>query len=39
MMRAAYKDVLEFLAGSALAWGVIASIYFLGFGLSAYVSN
>lgn len=38
-MRAGYKDVLEFLVGSALAWGVIVSIYVLGFSLSAYVSN
>ena len=38
-MRTGYKDVLEFLAGSALACGVIASIYLLGFGWSAYVSN
>ncbi len=38
-MRSGYTDILEFLAGSALAWGVIASIYVLGFGLSAYVSN
>jgi hypothetical protein len=38
-MRAGFRDVLEFAAGIALAWGVVISTYLLGFSLERYVSN
>jgi hypothetical protein len=38
-MRTVYADGFEFLVGVALAVGIVASIYVLGFSLAPYVQH